>query len=293
MDDVANLTVIGGPASQTLAQKLANKLDANYIRSDVRIFPDGESKVTIEHKPMGKTIIVQSTYPPVDSNFLHALSLIAQAKKTSSQVIAVIPYLCYIRQDKEFLSGEIVTSKVVAKMLKAVGANKIVVVDIHSKLAMKYFDVPIRNVSAVRNLALFFKKMNLENPLVVAPDLFWASQAKQFARILDTDSVALNKHRNRRTGKLEIRNPKKRDLEGRDVILVDDMISTGGSIVKATEYLKGQNCGNVYAACTHALLVGDAEKRIKNAGVLKIISTNTIPGKTNAVDVSDMLAYSI
>lgn len=293
MNNVANLTVIGGSASQTLAKKLANRLGAHYLRANVRTFPDGESKVTLEHKPIGKTIIVQSTYPPVDSNFLQALSLISQAKKTSSQVIAVIPYLCYIRQDKEFLPGEVVTSKVVAKMLKAVGANKIVVVDIHSKLAMKYFDVPIKNTSSVQKLALFFKKMNLENPLVVAPDLFWRSQAKQFAKILDTESIALNKQRNRRTGKLEIKDHKKRDLKGRSIILIDDMISTGGSIVKATEHLKGQNCGDVYAACTHALLVGDAEKRIKNAGVLKIISTNTIPGKTNAVDISDILADSV
>lgn len=287
---MANLTVIGGSASPTLAKNLANRLDANYIKSNVQIFPDGENKVTIGGKPTGKTIVVQSTHPPVDSNFIQALSLISKARKTSSQVIAVIPYLCYMRQDKEFLPGEIVTSNVVAKMLKAVGASKIVVMDMHSQLTIKYFDMPIRNISAVPKLASFFKKMKLKNPLVVAPDLFWAPQAKQFAKILDTESTALNKQRNRKTGELEIKKSQKRDLEGRDVILVDDMISTGGSIVKATEYLKEQNCGNIYAACTHALLVGNAEKKIKNAGVLKIISTNTIPGKTNAVDISDILA---
>jgi ribose-phosphate pyrophosphokinase len=290
---LTNFTVIGGPASQTLAKNLANRLDANYIKADVQIFPDGESKVTIGDTPTGKTIIVQSTYPPADSNFIHALLLVSKARETSSQVIAVIPYLCYIRQDKEFLPGEIVTSTVIAKMLKAVGADKIVVVDMHSKLAIKYFDIPIRNVSAIPKLALFFKKMRLKDPFVVAPDLFWAPQAKQFAKILDTESAALNKQRNRKTGELEIKQSTKRDFEGRDIILVDDMISTGGSIVKATEYLKRQNCGRIYAACTHALLVGDAEKKIRNAGVLKIISTNTIPGKTNTVDVSDILAESL
>ncbi len=290
---MTNFTVIGGPASQSLAKNLANKLDANYIKADVRIFPDGESKITIRGKPTGKSIVVQSVYPPIDSNFIQALSLISKAKETSSQVFAVIPYLCYMRQDKEFLPGEIVTSAVIAKMLKAVGVNKIVTVDIHSKLAIKYFDVPLRNVSAIPKLASFFKKMKLKDPIVVAPDLFWAPQARQFAKILGTESVAINKQRDRKTGELEIRQPQKKNFEGRDIILVDDMISTGGSIVKATEYLKRQNCGRIYAACTHALLVGNAEKKIRDAGVLKIISANTIPGKTNAVDVSDILAKSL
>ena len=290
---MTNFTVIGGPASQSLAKNLANKLDANYIKADVRIFPDGENKITIRGKPIGKSIVVQSVYPPIDSNFIQALSLISKVKETSSQVFAVIPYLCYMRQDKEFLPGEIVTSAVIAKMLKAVGVNKIVTVDIHSKLAIKYFDVPLKNVSAIPKLASFFKKMKLKDPLVVAPDLFWAPQARQFAKILGTESVAINKQRDRKTGELEIRQPQKKNFEGRDIILVDDMISTGGSIVKATEYLKRQNCGRIYAACTHALLVGNAEKKIRDAGVLKIISANTIPGKTNAVDVSDILAKSL
>ncbi len=155
---LANFTVIGGPASQTLAKNLAGRLGASYIKSSVRVFPDGESKVTIGGNPTGKTIVVQSTHPPVDSNFIQALSLISKARETSSQVIAVIPYLCYMRQDKEFLPGEMVTSAVIAKMLKAVGASKVVVVDIHSQLAIKYFDIPIRNVSAIPKLALFFKK---------------------------------------------------------------------------------------------------------------------------------------
>lgn len=290
---MANLTVIGGPASQTLAKTLASKLDANYIKASVRIFPDGESKVTIGNKPTGKTIVVQSTHPPVDSNFIQVLSLISKARETSSQVIAVMPYLCYIRQDKEFLPGEVVTSAVIAKMLKAVRASKIVVVDIHSQLAIKYFDMPVRNVSAVPKLAMYFKKMKLKNPFVVAPDLFWAPQARQFAKILGAESAALNKQRNRKTGNLEIKKSQKMNLVDRDVILVDDMISTGDSIVKAAEYLKKQNCRNIYVACTHALLVGNAEKKIKNAGVLRIISTNTIPGKTNVIDVSDILAESI
>jgi ribose-phosphate pyrophosphokinase len=198
-----------------------------------------------------------------------------------------------MRQDMEFLPGEIVTSSIIARLFSMVGATKIISVDIHSKLALNYFDIPIKNISAVSKLALYFKKMRLKNPLVVAPDLFWSNQAKEFATILGTKSIAMNKQRNRKTGKIYIKATKKMDLMQRDIVLIDDMISTGDSVIKATEYLKDQNCGNVYAACTHALLVDDAEKKIKRAGIKKIISTNTIPNKNSIIDVSDIITHAI
>ncbi|MDE1867595.1 MAG: ribose-phosphate pyrophosphokinase, partial [Thaumarchaeota archaeon] len=118
-------------------------------------------------------------------------------------------------------------------------------------------------------------------------------RARNFARLLGTDHIALEKQRDRRTGEVAIKQGNHHDVKGRDLILVDDMISTGGSIVKAAEYLKKQKCGKIYATCTHALLMGDAEKKIKQAGVTKIVSTNTIPGKTGIVDVSPVIAKAI
>jgi ribose-phosphate pyrophosphokinase len=286
--------VIGGPSSKKLAKKIASKLDAKYIDSKLQIFPDGESKITITKKSnKGTVIVVQSTYPPVDSNLIQALTLISKAKQTSSKVIAVIPYLCYMRQDLEFLPGEVITSVLVAKLLKAAGADEIITVDIHSKLAMNYFEIPIKNISAVPKLASYFRKLRLRKPIVVAPDLFWADMAKDFANIIGAKSLALNKRRDRKTGALMIINTKKIDLSGRDVILLDDMVSTGASIVKATEYVKEQNCSRIFVACTHPLFVDDAQKRIKKTGVARIISTNTIPHKTNVVDVSDLIVSSI
>ena len=125
---LSNFTVIGGKASEDLARKIASKLKGKYLKSELRIFPDGESKITVSGKPNnGKIVVVQSTYPPVDSNLIQALSLVAKAKKYSSQVYAVIPYLGYARQDKEFLPGEVVTMSLVAKMLQAAGATKVIV----------------------------------------------------------------------------------------------------------------------------------------------------------------------
>jgi ribose-phosphate pyrophosphokinase len=139
---LTTFTVISGKASEDLAKKLAKKIRAKYVKSELRVFPDGESKITIRSKPKkGKMIVVQSTFPPVDSNLIQALALISKAKQYSPNVIAVIPYLSYARQDQEFLPGEVVTIKVIANLFKAAGASKIIVVDIHSKIALKQFKI--------------------------------------------------------------------------------------------------------------------------------------------------------
>jgi len=289
-----NFTVIGGNASEDLAKKIAKKLDAKYLKSNLRIFPDGESKITLNGKPKkGKIIVVQATYPPVDSNLIQLFSLISKAKQYSSNVIAVIPYFGYARQDREFLQGEIITMKVLAKIFKGLGLSKIIIVDIHSKLAINHFKIKSKNVSAVPQLVKYFKKLRLNEPLVVSPDLGGSQRAKDFAKIYGTNFIALKKQRNKKTGKVLIKSTNLNEVKGRDLILVDDMISTGGSIIKATEFLKKQKCKKVFVACTHALLRDNAERKIKNAGVSKIISANTIPGNTSVVDVSEIIAKAI
>lgn len=280
--------------SEGLARKLARKLKASYVSSELRVFPDGESKITISAKPRsGKIIVVSSTYPPVDSNLMQTLSLVSKAKEFSRQVICVVPYMGYARQDREFLPGEVVTLSVIAKLLEAAGASKVIVVDIHSKLGLKHFRIPIINVSAVSELARYFRKMSLKEPLVISPDSGGAVRAKEFARFFGTSFISLQKQRDRKTGNVEIKTANLNQIKGRDLILVDDMISTGGSIIKATEFLKKQRCGRVFVACTHALLIDNAEKKIRKAGVLKIVSANTIPGRTSVVDVSGVIAKAV
>ncbi|NDF34622.1 MAG: ribose-phosphate diphosphokinase [Nitrosopumilaceae archaeon] len=288
-----SVTVIGGKASEDLARKLAKRLKASFVSSELRVFPDGESKVTISAKPKGKIIVVNSTYPPVDSNFIQTISLVSKARQFSSQVICVIPYMGYARQDREFLPGEIVTLSVIAKLLSAAGASKVIVVDMHSMLGLKLFKIPIKNVSAVPELANYFKKLRLKDPLVVSPDLGGKERAAEFAKFYGTDYIALQKQRDRKTGKVQIMTANLDGVKDRDLVLVDDMISTGGSIVKATEFLKKQKCGKVFVACTHALLIDNAEKKIKKSGVSAIISANTIPGSVSVVDVSGVIAKAI
>ena len=291
---LSELSVISGKSSENLAKELSKKIKANFVKSEIRVFADGESKITLIGKlSKKKSIVVQSIYPPVDTNLVQALSLITKAKENSSEVTAVIPYMGYARQDREFLPGEIVTMNVLGKLFKSAGASKIIIVDIHSLIGLKYFTIKTKNVTAVPDLAEYFKKLSLKNPLVVSPDQGGLERAKEFAKEFNSDYIALEKTRDRKTGKVKIKTKKLAEVENRDLILVDDMISTGGSIIKATQFLKKQKCKRIYVACTHALLMNDAENKIKKAGVTSIISTNTIPGKTSKVDVSKAIAKAI
>jgi len=291
---LSKLSVIAGKSSEDIARKLARKIKANFVKSQVRVFADGESKITLSGEiSKKKSIVVQSIYPPVDTNLIQALSLISKAKETSSEVIAVIPYMGYARQDREFLPGEIVTMKVLGKLFKGAGASKIIAVDIHSIIGFKHFSIKTKNVSAIPELVRYFKKSSLNNPLVVSPDQGGKERAKEFAKELGSEFIALEKKRDRKTGKVQIKTKNLDEVTNRDLILIDDMISTGGSIVKATQFLKKQKCKKVYVACTHALFMNDAEKRIRKAGVTKIISTNTIPSKTSIVDISNIITKAI
>ena len=240
-----------------------------------------------------KSIVVQSIYPPVDTNLVQALSLITKAKENSSEVIAVIPYMGYARQDREFLPGEIVTMKVLGKLFNGAGASKIIAVDIHSLIGLKYFNIKTKNVTAIPDLVGYFKKLSLKDPLVISPDQGRKERAKEFAKEFNSDYIALEKTRDRKTGKVKIKTKNLKQVENRDLILVDDMISTGGSIIKATQFLKKQKCKKIYVACTHALLMNNAEREIKKSGVTRIISTNTILGKTSKVDISKTIAKAI
>jgi len=290
---LVKFAVVAGSASKDLGKRIARRLKAPYVEAKTRVFPDGESKITFGRIPKNSIVlVVQSTYPPVDTNLLQALSIISQVRKVSSKIYAIIPYMGYARQDRQFLSGEVVTMSIIAKMIQAAGAKKVVAVDIHSKTALNHFKIPKENVSAIPELAKYFKKMKLKNALVVSPDMGGSLRAKKFASLLNIDFITLKKSRNRNTGKVQIHSSKA-DVRGKDLILVDDIISTGSSIIKAAQFLKRQKCKRLFVACTHGLFVEDAEKKIKKAGVSQIISTNTIPRSTSKVDVSGVIVESI
>jgi len=286
--------VIGSPTSEILAKKIAKKLQAEYLKTTLKVFPDGESKLSISgHINKGTIIVVSSTGPPVDSNLIQTLSLISKSREISSEVIAIVPYMGYAKQDKEFLKGEIITISVIAKLFKAAGATRLIVVDFHSPNALRFFKLPTKNLSAVPLFAEYFKNYKLKDPLIVSPDMFWKSNAEKFAKHLNATAIALNKQRDRKTGKLVIKPPFPKFSKGRDLILFDDMVSSGGSILKAIQFLKKENFRKMYVVCTHPVFVVDSERKIKKIGVTKIIGTNSIEGKFAKVDLSGIISKTI
>jgi ribose-phosphate pyrophosphokinase len=289
------ISIIAGPSSTDLAARIARDLDAELIPVDVRIFADGESKIKVGKSGKKCCIIVQSTYPPTDRHLLQALMMIKNCTDCKAvNVYTVIPYMAYARQDKVFLEGEVISIALVAKLLEAVGTKQVITVDIHSSLALSHFTVNVHNISSIPILADYAaNQMKLTKPIVVSPDSGGIARAREFAKILKVDLIALKKSRNRDTGEVHIDERLDSSIMDRDILLIDDMISSGDSIVNACRALKKNECGKVYALCTHALLVGNAIQRIKAAGIEDIIATNSIPTEFAKVDLSQTISENL
>ena len=291
-----DVAIIAGPSSLDLGTSIAKHLEAELVPVDLKIFPDGESKIKVRKVEKDYCIIVQSTYPPTDRHLLQALMMIKRCSEDgSTNVWAIMPYMAYSRQDREFLDGEVVSTALVAKLVETVGTKRLITVDIHSPASLSYFKIDTQNISAVGLLAEYAaSKIKLNAPIVVSPDLGGAKRAVEFARILGTDMVALTKSRDKDTAQVFIVEKElNSNLVGRDLILLDDMISTGESIVEACRFLRRYSPNKIYAMCTHALLIGDAMTRIKAAGVEEIISTNSIPGVNAKVDLAQLISAQL
>jgi ribose-phosphate pyrophosphokinase len=260
---------------------------------ELKVFADGESKVRFPAAG-GLCLVVQSTYPPVDTHLMQAMMMARKCKDDgAATVCAVIPYLAYARQDRPFLEGEFATISLVAKLLEAAGVSAVITVDMHSRTGMSQFaPIVIDNVSSIPLLADYAGGMQLRDPIAVSPDAGGAERVKEFASLLKCEMLVLSKTRNRSTGQVTIQDPD-RDFGGRDVLLVDDMISSGGSIAAAAQVLRGKGAGRIYAMCAHALLIGDASKNLAKAGVDDIISTNSIPNQHAKVDLSRPIAKAV
>ena len=291
-----DVSIIAGPSSLDLATAIAKHLDAELVPVDLRIFPDGESKIKMRRVDKDYCIVVQSTYPPTDRHLLQALMMIKRCSEGgAANVCAVMPYMAYSRQDRAFLDGEVVSMALVAKLIETVGTKRLITVDIHSPASLSYFTIDTQNISAVGLLADYAAvKIKPNAPIVVSPDMGGAKRAVKFARMLGTDMVALKKSRDKDTAEVIIEEKElNSSVLGRDLILLDDMISTGESIVEACRFLRRYKPNKIYAICTHALLIGDATTRIKAAGVEEIISTNSVPGINAKVDLAPLITTKL
>ncbi len=283
--------VASGPASLDVGAALASRLGAKLARIDSTDFPDGESKVRIYEETRNKNVIaVQSLHPPTDKHVLQLLLLAHKLSEDGADVSAVIPYLAYARQDKEFLKGEVVSLGVLAHLFRSVGIKRVVTVDIHSAQGLGLFSIPAYSCSAIPLLAEYVSKnYTLKNPIAVSPDFGSSARVEAFAAVLKSEYVTFKKTRDRLTGEI-ITEDKDLDIAGRDAVIIDDMISTGTSVAKCAQLLKKHGVNKIIAACAHALLVGAAVEKMKVAGVNEIVASNTIPGKYSKVDITPLIA---
>ncbi|HUI85849.1 MAG TPA: ribose-phosphate pyrophosphokinase [Nitrososphaerales archaeon] len=283
--------VLAGPASEELGKSIASKLGLGVLPYSFRVFPDGESKFTVDAKLTGKSVyVVQSTYPPVDQHLFQLLLVSHHLSQEGAKVTAVIPYLAYARQDKAFLPGEVLSLGVVSHLLRSAGVRRVVTVDIHSAEGLSLFASPIYSVSAIPDLVRYVRsKLEKEPAVVIAPDFGASKRTEAFATLYGSERLQVKKSRDRTTGEVTIEEPTL-DVKGKTVLIVDDIISTGGTVEASAKSVIRQGAARVVAVCVHPLLVGEATAKLQKAGVSEIIATNTIPGKFSVVDVTDAIS---
>lgn len=288
------MIVLGVTATNDIDRELAEILGVKHAGVEHKVFPDGESYVRIPVNVNGEdVIVVQSTYAPQDKHIVELLITIDALRDLgASRITAVVPYLAYARQDKRFREGEGISIKTILKSIRASGADDLVVVEVHKENSLEFFSGKTMNVSSVYALAEYFKGM--ENLLVLAPDKGALRRAEIFAEIVGGDYDYLEKYRDRITGEVSVR-PKNLDVRGRNVVIVDDIISTGKTMALAARQALRSGALNVYAACAHALLVDNALELLKGSGIKEIVATNTVPvpSGVRVVSVAPYIADAI
>ena len=283
--------IISDDQNSPLAKKISLDLHAEYKNIELRIFADGESKIRLDNMAKKNCIIIHSTYPPTDQHLMQLFMIMYKCKEDGANDICVVsPYLAYTRQDKVFVDGEIITIKLVGKILACLGITKLITIDSHKPNALNYSFATI-DLTAIPSLSSYVKhNLTMNNPIVISPDEGGIERAKKFAGLINANSLSLVKTRDRFTGDVSISLLDQGSLKNCDALIVDDMISTGTSIVKTIELLKKYHIGDVYAICTHALLLDDAKQKLLNAGIKEVISTNSIPNEFAKVDLSSVIS---
>jgi len=289
------LKVTGGEGGKILALKIAKYLDTEYIDTLSRTFPDGEIYVRVMGSVKGEDVILVQSMGKKPNKLLIEYLLIADTLKDlgARNIIAVIPYLPYARQDARFNPGEAVSIKTVSKLIEKVGVSAVITVDMHLhrfKSIQAIFSVPAYNLSAMGLLAEYTaSEFGLSKPLVAGPDEEAEQWAKIAANALQSDYLVLGKTR-RGDYEVEIRGKSLAVVQARDVLIVDDIISTGGTMAKAVEALKTAGAKRILAACTHPLLIEDALYKVLSAGAEAVVGTDTVPSPISFVSVAPLIA---
>jgi len=295
-----DLKIFAGNANRELAEKICAELGETLGNSEVGVFSDGEISVNIGETVRGYDVfVIQPTCPPVNNNLMELLIMIDALKRASAgRINAVVPYYGYARQDRKAKARDPITAKLVANLLEVSGPDRIITMDLHAAQIQGYFDIPVDHLLGGPILAQYFKKSLASDTVVVSPDVGGVQRARNFASILDLP-IAIIEKRRPKANVSEVMNVIG-DIEGKDAIIVDDIIDTAGSMTKAASVLKEFGAKRVFACCTHAVLSGPAIERIQNSVIEKLVVTDTIPlteekkiDKIEVVSVAPIIAEAI
>ncbi|WP_409200836.1 ribose-phosphate diphosphokinase [Methanobrevibacter sp. DSM 116169] len=302
--------IIAGSASQNLGAKVAKLLNKKFASVDTWKFPDGERYTRIKDEIPDEVVIIQSTYYPQDENLMELLFLISTAKDLgASKITVVTPYMGYARQEKRFNDGESISAKTVANLLEAAGATEFITLNIHEESVLDFFNIEAKNLSAMAPIAKHISTIVEDEPIIIAPDKGAFPFAEEIAKLLDCTCTYLSKVRlgpdKVETRIVDLRCDLSEDdlkkhsnvnidsVKGKEAIIIDDIIATGGTIINAINILKEQGAKNVNVSCVHPILVKGATIRIYAAGCESIISTDTISSDTSLVSVAELIADAL
>jgi ribose-phosphate pyrophosphokinase len=270
--------IFSGRSSRYLAEKIAESYGHPLGNVDVTVFSDGEFQPSFEQNIRGRDVfLVQSTFPPAD-NLLELLMLIDAARRASAKrIVAVIPYFGLARQDRKDKPRVSVASKLIANLLTAAGVQRIITLDLHADQIQAYFDVPVDHIYASSIFTPYIESLNLPNLLMASPDTGGTRRAAAYAKFLHTGFVICYKQRSKpnEIGKIELVG----SVEGKDVVLIDDIIDTGGSITKAGDLIMDRGAASVRAFCTHPVFSGQAYEKIEKSKFTEVVVTDTLPLK--------------
>jgi ribose-phosphate pyrophosphokinase len=289
--------IFSGTGSQYLAEKIAKKFGEPLGKVNIQRFSDGEIYVEFQESIRGQFVfLIQSTYSPTD-NLMELLLMIDAAKRASAyKVIAVIPYYGFARQDRKDRPRVAIGAKLVANMITAAGADRVITMDLHAPQIQGYFDIPVDHLEASAIFIPYIEKLNLPNLTFAAPDVGSANRIREIASYFECEMVICDKHRKRAN---EIASMVViGDVTGKDVVLIDDLCDTGGTLVKSALLMKEKGANSVRALCTHPVLSGNAYNNIQNSVLEELVVCDTIPlrgecSKIKVISTDELFATTI
>jgi ribose-phosphate pyrophosphokinase len=273
------LKIFCGNASKELAQKIADKLMIPMGKSNVRKFSDGETGAAIGETVRGNDVfVIQSTSNPCNDNLMELLIMIDALKRASAgRITAVMPYYGYARQDRKVQARDPITAKLVADIITTAGADRVLTMDLHAAQIQGFFNIPVDHLLGIPVLAAYYQKKEFDKSktVVVSPDLGSVTRTRNFAKKLGIPLGIIDKRRPE-ANKAEVMNVIG-DVEGKTVIMLDDMVDTAGTIVNAAEALNKLGATDIYVCATHPILSGGATEKIKHSSITEFVFTDTIP----------------